>query len=41
LQTGAWIANGISASPGFGARMIPPKEDRFFSPESIAGQSVR
>ncbi|MFT3666931.1 DUF1329 domain-containing protein [Piscinibacter sp.] len=41
LQTGSWISNGISPEPGMGMWPIPPKDDREFSPEALAGQGIR
>jgi hypothetical protein len=41
LQTGAWITSGIAPNPGQGWKVIPALEDRFFSPDAVAGQGIR
>lgn len=41
LQTGVWSVQGLSGNPGSGWWPVPRKDDRFFSPEAMAGDGIR
>jgi hypothetical protein len=41
LQTGVWFLQAAHNAPGLGYWMTTPRDDRFFSPESLAGEGLR
>jgi hypothetical protein len=41
LQTGVWAVQALGIGPGQGAWLIEPKENRFYSPEALAGEGLR
>ncbi len=41
LQTGVWFLQAAHNAPGLGYWMTTPRDDRFFSPESLVGEGLR
>ena len=41
LQTGVWFLQAAHNAPGLGYTATTARDDRFFSPESLAGEGLR